>query len=171
VSAETVLIPHTVHANPKGPALKRPTEVVTSHLQKAEQVRTRLHGTECPIPLSLSVQLTPPTTTAPRVVLVQLSPSAHFVLLRGMRRRQMQPLRVCRGQWLLLPELSVRGPHGERARREEQVRCGIEHLGADPVVERVVDALGTVFCAPFAGTRSQSYPRIHLRRAMDTLRR
>jgi hypothetical protein len=88
-----------------------------------------------------------------------------------MRRRQMQPLRVCRGQWLLLPKLSVRGPHGERARREEQVRCGIGHFDADPVVERVVDVLGTVFCAPFAGTRSRSYLRIHLTQAMDTLRR
>jgi hypothetical protein len=152
-------------------SLKKPTEVVTGHLQKTEQVRTRLDGSECPIPLSLSVQLTPSTTTASRVVVVQLSPFAHFVLLRGMRRRQMQPLRVCRGQWLLLPKLSVRGPHGERARREEQVRCGIGHFDADPVVERVVDVLGTVFCAPFAGTRSRSYLRIHLTQAMDTLRR
>ena len=96
------------------------------------------HGPERPIPLSLSVQLTPSTTTAPGVVVVQLSPIAHPLFLRGMRRREMQPMRVRRGQWLLLPKLPVRGPHGERSCREEQVRGGFERRPADPVVEQRV---------------------------------
>ena len=38
-----------------------------------------------------------------------------------MRRRPVQPLRDGRSQWLLLPELPLRGAQRERTRGEEQV--------------------------------------------------
>ncbi len=99
-------------------------------------------------------RITTSATAPPSILFIQFSPATQPVLLRGVRRGQVQSMRTGGSERLLLSELPVRGSQCKCPCREEQVRHPrLFCLGMCSAL--AIDVRGIASCVPIVEIRSR----------------